>query len=211
VSNRQSVLDFTSLATAANLLGALPARAASIVALLCHSTLGAEDALGQTAVNIAVVYAIACLCLSPILPDDKFQGGPNVIDGASLSPVAVALANTCIMPTATRRRARRRPVPVTRRRCPSQAAGAPVVKMRKPGLMPSFCTTGLPEVPGMDRSGFLRLRLRLEPRIGAWARLAGRRHRGGARRGGLQHRLAVRLLAVEQILDLLAAQGFVFQ
>src|SRR5665213_1621576 len=59
----------------------------------------------------------------------------------------------------------------------------------------------------------LRLRLRLQPgiRIGPRARLAGRRHRRGARRGRLQHRLAVGLLALQQILDFVAAQGFEFQ
>lgn len=54
----------------------------------------------------------------------------------------------------------------------------------------------------------LRLRLRLQAgiRIGPRARLAGRGHGGGARRGGLEHGLAVRLLALEQIDDLVAAQ-----
>src|SRR6266404_1519538 len=58
-----------------------------------------------------------------------------------------------------------------------------------------------------------RLRLRLQPgvRIGARARLAGGRHRRGARSGRLQHRLAVRLLALEQILNLVAGQGFEFK
>src|ERR1035437_8738518 len=57
------------------------------------------------------------------------------------------------------------------------------------------------------------LRLRLQPgiRIGTRARLARRRHRRGARSCRLQHRLAVRLLALEQILDLVAAQGFEFK
>src|ERR1700722_6233914 len=43
----------------------------------------------------------------------------------------------------------------------------------------------------------LRLRLRLQPgiRIRTRARLAGRRHRRGARRGRLEYRLAVGLLA----------------
>src|SRR5690242_13131106 len=56
-----------------------------------------------------------------------------------------------------------------------------------------------------------RLRLRLQPRIGTRSRLARWRYRGGAWRRGLQHRFAVRLLAVEQILDLLAGQGLVLQ
>jgi hypothetical protein len=57
------------------------------------------------------------------------------------------------------------------------------------------------------------LRLRLQPgiRVGPRARLAGRRHRRGAWRGRLQHRLAVRLLALEQVLDLVAAQRFEFE
>src|SRR4051812_20542567 len=54
----------------------------------------------------------------------------------------------------------------------------------------------------------LRLRLGLETRVrvGTRARLAGGRHGGGARRARLQHRLAVGLLAVEQVLNLVAAQ-----
>src|SRR5277367_3773493 len=84
--------------------------------------------------------------------------------------------------------------------------------MQKPGWMPSFWVTGLPEVPAIwiSRSG---LRLRLQPgiRIGTRTRLAGRRHRGGTRRRGFQHRLAVRPLALEQVDDFIAAQGFEFQ
>ena len=54
----------------------------------------------------------------------------------------------------------------------------------------------------------LRLRLRLQAgvRIGSRARLAGGRYCGGARRSRLQHRLAVGFLAVEQVLNLVAAQ-----
>jgi hypothetical protein len=48
-------------------------------------------------------------------------------------------------------------------------------------------------------------------RIGARARLAGRRHGRGARAGRLQHRLAVRLLAVEQVDDLIAGQPLELQ
>src|SRR6185295_6228041 len=64
--------------------------------------------------------------------------------------------------------------------------------------------------PGTQRS---RLRLRLQPRIriGTRARLAGRRHRGGARAGRFQHRLAVRLLAFEQVLNFVAGQRLEFQ
>src|SRR5436190_9107012 len=59
----------------------------------------------------------------------------------------------------------------------------------------------------------LRLWLRLQTgiRIGPRARLSGGRHRRGTRYRRLQHRLAVRLLALEQILDLVASQRFVFQ
>src|SRR5690348_14177676 len=85
--------------------------------------------------------------------------------------------------------------------------------MRKPGLMPSFCVTDLPEYPATCS---LRLRLRLQAgiRIGTRPRLArgtGRRHGGGARRGRLQHRLAVRFLALEEIDDLVAAQRLEFE
>src|SRR6187455_2799724 len=59
----------------------------------------------------------------------------------------------------------------------------------------------------------LRLRLGLETRvrIGTRARLAGRRHGRGTRGGRLQHRLAVRLLALEQILNLVAREGLEFK
>src|SRR6266581_9759562 len=59
----------------------------------------------------------------------------------------------------------------------------------------------------------LRLRLRLQSgiRIGTWTRLAGRRHRGRARRGRFEDRLAVWLLAVEQILDFITRQRFELQ
>src|SRR5215468_5681147 len=57
--------------------------------------------------------------------------------------------------------------------------------MRKPGLMPSFCTVDLPEYPAMPRRSRLRLRL--------------------------EDRLAVRLLALEKIDDLLAGECFVFE
>src|ERR1700729_2249013 len=80
--------------------------------------------------------------------------------------------------------------------------------MQKPGLMPSFCESGLPEYPAKVR---LRLRLRLQAgiRIGTRPRLAGstrRWHGGRARRGRLQDRLRVRLLALQEIGDLVAAQ-----
>src|SRR6476659_6594469 len=54
----------------------------------------------------------------------------------------------------------------------------------------------------------LRLRLRLQAgvRIGTRARLAGRWHGGSPRRARLQHRLAVGLLAVEQVLNLVAGK-----
>src|SRR4029453_5975393 len=53
-----------------------------------------------------------------------------------------------------------------------------------------------------------RLRLGLEAgvRIGTRARLAGGRHGGGARRARLQHRLAVGVFSVEQVLNLVTAQ-----
>src|SRR5439155_26554264 len=54
----------------------------------------------------------------------------------------------------------------------------------------------------------LRLRLRLQPgtRIGPRARLAGRGHGGGPRRGRLEHGFAVRLLALEKVDDLVAGK-----
>src|SRR5580704_6279771 len=84
--------------------------------------------------------------------------------------------------------------------------------MQKPGWMPSFWTRGLPEWPAIGARR-LRLRLRLQAgiRIGARPRLAGRRHRRGARGRGLQHRLAVRLLALQQVLNLVAGQRLEFK
>src|SRR6185437_2522065 len=57
------------------------------------------------------------------------------------------------------------------------------------------------------------LRLRLQPgiRVGTRTRLAGRRYCRGARRGWLQHRLAVGLLALQQVDDLVAGQGLEFE
>src|SRR6478752_8634393 len=59
----------------------------------------------------------------------------------------------------------------------------------------------------------LRLRLRLQAgiRIGSRARLAGRRHGGGARRGRLEYGFAVRLLALEQVDDLVAGERLEFE
>src|SRR5213080_4390169 len=57
----------------------------------------------------------------------------------------------------------------------------------------------------------LRLRLQAGIRIGTRARLASGRHRGSARRARLQHRLAVGLLALQQVDDLIAAQRLEFE
>ena len=63
----------------------------------------------------------------------------------------------------------------------------------------------------IGRSG-LRLRRDVAGRrLGPGRRLAGRRHRGSARRQRLDHGFAHRLLAVEQILDLVAGQRLEFE
>src|SRR5271155_3830121 len=84
--------------------------------------------------------------------------------------------------------------------------------MQKPGLMPSFCPTDLSETTTTVASD-LRLRLRLQSgiRIGARTRLAGGRHRGSTRSCRLEHRLAVRLLALPEIHDLVSGERFIFQ
>src|SRR5580692_6380948 len=76
--------------------------------------------------------------------------------------------------------------------------------------MPSFCTTDLPKAT--VASG-LCLRLRLQSGIRVWTRtrLASRRHGGSARGRRFEHRLAVRLLALQEIHDLIAGERFVFQ
>src|SRR5499427_1854583 len=53
----------------------------------------------------------------------------------------------------------------------------------------------------------LRLRLHAAGSAGARARLAGGRHGRAARRWRLDHRFAVRPLAVEEVLDLVAREG----
>src|ERR1700723_2411217 len=78
--------------------------------------------------------------------------------------------------------------------------------------MPSFCATDLLKASATIASG-LRLRLRLQSgiRIGPRTRLAGGRHRGSARGCRLEDRLAVRLLALQEIDDLLTGERFIFQ
>src|ERR1700733_1383686 len=77
--------------------------------------------------------------------------------------------------------------------------------------MPSFCATDLPEALATVASE-LRLRLWLQSgiRIGTRTRLASGRHCGSARGCRLEHRLAVRLLALQEIHDLIAGERFVF-
>src|SRR5271167_3894750 len=84
--------------------------------------------------------------------------------------------------------------------------------MQKPGLTPSFCATDLSETTATV-AGDLRLRLWLQSgiRIGPRTRLAGGRHGGSTRGRRFEHRLAVRLLALQEIDDLIAAERFVFQ
>src|SRR5581483_1735144 len=63
-------------------------------------------------------------------------------------------------------------------------------------------------------AGALALRLRGDfagRPFRARARLAGRRHGGGTRRGRLDHRLAHRAFALEQVLDLVASQRLEFE
>src|ERR1700733_7184800 len=78
--------------------------------------------------------------------------------------------------------------------------------------MPSFCATDLPEALATVASELcLRLWLQSGIRIGTRTRLAGGRHGGSAWGRRLEHRLAVRLLALQEIHDLIAGERFVFQ